>query len=125
MAYPDDPMPDASTIGSGLVGGPLWNTFIVNPLNALRARLLGTGPAASGSATTPSGSAGVPTTIAVTFPAGRFSTPPNVQVTANGTASSTVVGVGVQSITTTGCTLWCTRSSPSTTLLNWFAMATT
>lgn len=68
------------------------------------------GVSASGVATVPVAVIGTPVSVTVTFPAGRFSTAPNVQVTAQATAPQNfAVGIGSGSITTTGVTIWGTK----------------
>lgn len=70
---------------------------------------------------TPS-AANVPTSVNVTFPAGLFAVAPLVQVTANTSVPGTsVTGVGYTNVTTSGCTIWCTRSNTNATNVGWLA----
>lgn len=72
---------------------------------------------------TPSAS-NTPTSRTVTFPAGRFKSTPTVVATAVATVPGTVVtGVAVTSVSTTGCTIWLTRTSTTTTTVNFVAIA--
>jgi (2Fe-2S) ferredoxin len=75
----------------------------------------------NGSVTITPSAANTPTSINVTFPK-AYATAPIVMVTANTTVpGSTVTGVGVSGITTTGCTIWVTRTNTSATAVLWQA----
>jgi hypothetical protein len=57
-----------------------------------------------------------PSSVVVTWPAGRFTKAPVVQVTAGtGVPGTQVTGVGVTDITTTSCTVWLTRTNTTGT----------
>lgn len=76
---------------------------------------------------TPS-AANTPTSAAVTFPAGRFLNAANMAVSLgiNSSVPGTVVtGCGVTNVTTTGCTIWVTRTSTTLTDIFWTAMEET
>ena len=78
---------------------------------------------AVGSVTISSTAADTPNSTTVTFPAGRFSGPPVVMLTANTTVPSTgVTGLGVTGVTASGCTIWCTRANTSSTNVLWLAV---
>jgi|SRR5690606_3296769 len=71
---------------------------------------------------TPS-AANTPTSQAVAFPAGRFSTAPTVVLTPmSAVPGSQVTGVAVTAITTAGCTVWLTRTNTTTTIVHLLAV---
>lgn len=93
--------------------GTTWRTLSTNGALAV----------ASGEVVISPSGANIPTSTAVTFPAGRFTVAPAVQVTANTTVPGTsVTGVGYSGVTATGFTVWCTRTNTSPTNLGWLAM---
>lgn len=62
------------------------------------------------------------TSGAISFPAGRFPSTPQVQVTAATTVpGSQVLGVGVSGVSTTGATIYVDRNNTTATVINWFA----
>ncbi len=74
---------------------------------------------------TPS-AANTPTKANITFPAGRFTQPPLVQVAANTTGPGTVVtGVSYANVTTSGCEVWLTRINTVATTVGWAAVQMT
>lgn len=67
--------------------------------------------------------ANTPTSIGITFPAGRFASAPVVTVTAATTVPGTqVTGVGVSNITSSGCDIFVTRTNTTVTIMNWMAV---
>ena len=67
--------------------------------------------------------ANTPTYVDVTFPAGRFSAAPVVQVTpSTGAPGTLVTGVGVVNVTTTGCRIYLTRTNTGSTGVYWTAI---
>lgn len=67
--------------------------------------------------------ANTPAYVDVTFPAGRFSAAPAVQVTASTGAPGTIVtGVGVINVTSTGCRIYLTRTNTASTGVYWTAI---
>lgn len=78
---------------------------------------------ASGQISIATTSADVVASDVVTFPAGRFTDVPIVQVTPNTTVpGSQVTGVGVSGVTATGCTIYVDRHNTTPTNLNWLAV---
>ena len=66
--------------------------------------------------------ANVPTSVAVTFPLGRFTAPPNVVVGLNTTVPGTIaLAVAATSVTATGFLLWVTRTNTTSTSTFWIA----
>jgi len=62
------------------------------------------------------------TTVAVTFPAGRFTVAPTVIVSFTTNAfNSTMLGCAATSITTSGCNVGALRTSAASTVVAWFA----
>ena len=65
-----------------------------------------------------------PTTGTITFPH-EFKEKPNIVLTpVTGAPGTQVLGVGVQDISTTGCTVYITRTNSVKTWINWIAMTT-
>ena len=92
-------------------------TIVANPSAAARRPRIATGRVAF----TPT-AANVPTSIAVTFPAGRFTAAPEVMVTPVTEAPGTAVtGVSATAVTATGCLIWLTRAGTSVTTVAWVA----
>jgi hypothetical protein len=92
--------------------GSTWDTF--SP----------TAGAASGTATITPSAANTPTTITVNLPAGRFATAPAVVATpVTAVPGTTVLGVGVGSISTTSFDLTLTRSNTTATGICWVAIS--
>ncbi|UJQ87156.1 minor tail protein [Arthrobacter phage BaileyBlu] len=78
----------------------------------------------SGSDSITPSAANTPTSKNITFPAGRFSSPPTVMVTPSTTVpGSTVTGWAATDITATGAKLWVTRTNTTNTTLNWIALS--
>lgn len=70
---------------------------------------------------TPS-AANTPTGVSVTFPVGRFTVAPRLQVTAATAVPGTVVtGVGYSGTTSAGTTVYVTRTDTTTTPVDWSA----
>lgn len=83
------------------------------------------GGAACGIATLPAPSGvNTPTTLAVTFPAGRFTTAPVVVASPNGGAPQVFAPCSSASVTATGCVLYGARVSGgmATIVTNWYAV---
>ena len=83
-----------------------------------------TGAVCSGSvAVTPTGSSGTRTgSAAVTFPAGRFTSPPTVVASADtGFPGTTVLGASASNVTETGFTAYLARVNNTTTSVAWIA----
>lgn len=86
-----------------------------------RVSKLPTAMASGRESVTPS-AANTPTAKTVTFPAGRFTTAPNVVVAAETTVPGTqVTGVGFDNVTTTGFTIYVTRTNTTATIVQWTA----
>lgn len=74
-----------------------------------------------GSARITPSAANTPTSMKITFPK-EFSGTPTVVVSSSTSVPGTaVLGVGVNAITKTGCTLWVTRSNTTETVVSWIA----
>jgi hypothetical protein len=70
---------------------------------------------------TPS-AANTPTSVAVTF-ATPYAAAPAVMVSAySAVAGTQILGVGVTNITTTGCTIWLTRTNTTPGTVGWLAV---
>lgn len=66
--------------------------------------------------------ANTPTSQAITF-ATAFASTPVVTVAINGTVPGTVItGCSVSNISTTGCTIWVTRTNTTVTTISWIAV---
>lgn len=64
-----------------------------------------------------------PSSQTVTFPAGRFSATPAVMVSANTSVPGTLVtGVSYSGASSTGVTLWVTRTNTTSTNVSWLAV---
>lgn len=93
-------------------------TIISNPTAMARLPRIATGIASI----TPT-AANAPTSADITFPTGRFSVAPVVQVTAaTSVPGSQVTGVGVTNVTSTGCRVFVTRINTTATPVNWTAV---
>lgn len=80
-------------------------------------------PMASGFISITPSAANTPTPGAITFPAGLFTLPPRVIVTADSTVPGTVVtGVAATAVTTSGATIYLTRASTTSTGIHWVAV---
>ena len=78
---------------------------------------------ATGSVSITPTAANAPTSADITFPTGRFSVAPVVQVTAaTSVPGSQVTGVGVTNVTSTGCRVFVTRINTTATPVNWTAV---
>lgn len=67
-----------------------------------------------------------PTAVTVTFPAGRFTSIPRVQVTAASQFPGTqTLGVGTSGTTATGTTIYLTRTNDTETGIDWLAVQMT
>lgn len=78
---------------------------------------------AQGTLTITPDAANTPKAASVTFPASRFSNTPSVVVTARSSVPGTqVTGVGVLSETTSGCTIYLTRTNTTSTGVAWVAI---
>ena len=100
-------------------------TIVANP--TAQTRLVGQVAAsprmATGTASIVPSAANTPTYVDVTFPAGRFSAAPVVQVTpSTGAPGTLVTGVGVVNVTTTGCRIYLTRTNTGSTGVYWTAI---
>jgi hypothetical protein len=62
------------------------------------------------------------TTVSITFPAGRFTSPPHMQVTANTAVAGTVQEVSASNVTATGCDISIYRSNVTATGVWWLAV---
>lgn len=78
---------------------------------------------AAGKVTVTPSAPNTPTSLAITFPAGRFTAPPAVVVTADTTSPGTqVVAVAVSSVTTGGCVIIVNRVNTTPTGCFWIAI---
>lgn len=66
--------------------------------------------------------ADTPTSLGISFPAGRFSSAPNVQVTARTTVpGASVIEVGYSNSSATGCDIYVYRVNTVDTIIDWLA----
>jgi hypothetical protein len=72
--------------------------------------MLGTAAAAMVTSAVP-GSLNTPVSTAITFPAGRFTTPPQLVATINGSAGQAFGAITATGVTATGAVLWFTKLS--------------
>ena len=123
----DSDMDDASTWWLGHIGAALINSKVVAVFNALRARLKGVGPMASGVATATPVTANTTVSVSVSFPTGRFATAPKVALGANigsSNASSIFSSAWVTGLAATGFTLNVNRSNTTPVTVSWIAALT-
>jgi len=67
--------------------------------------------------------ANTPTSVAITFPVGRFTSPPAVVTTADTqSAGVTFRGCSASGVTAAGCLLWLTRTNTQNTVIRWLAV---
>lgn len=100
-------------------------TIVANPTaqTRLAAQVAAAPVIATGTVSIVPTAANTPTYADVSFPAGRFTAAPVVQVTASTGAPGTLVtGVGVVDVTTTGCRIYLTRTNTSSTGVYWTAI---
>jgi hypothetical protein len=77
------------------------------------------GVMASGQTSIPITAVNTPVSVAVTFPAGRFTAPPNMATTANAAAPQNFA-VSVQTVTATGFLLWGNRAVGNTSFFGYW-----
>lgn len=100
-------------------------TIVANPTAQARAMAtLGALPRiATGTASITPTAANTPTSLAVTFPAGRFTAPPIVVVIPHTSVPGTqVTGVGIGDRSASGCTIVGTRTNTTAFQVGWIAI---
>lgn len=98
-------------------GSGKWGPLTFNPDGTM------TGVAATGRVTITPTSANTPTSATVTFPVGRFGTPPIPSVTNDSGGTSSVTGLGATNVTATSMTIGITRTNTNPTPVWWTAVA--
>lgn len=75
-----------------------------------------------GSVTITPTAANTPTSFELTFPKEFSGTPTVIVSMATSVPGTTVLGVGVNSVSKTGCKIWATRTNTTDTVVNWIAV---
>ena len=75
-----------------------------------------------GKATITPSAANTPTSVDVTFPKAFSGTPTVIVSPATAVPGTTVIGAGVNSVSSTGCKIWVTRINTTNTVVNWIAI---
>lgn len=110
----------ASPLGPALATGAAWAAGDEVTASGLNAHAFPGNQMQSGTVTiTPV--ANTPTSLAVTFPTAFTTTPAVVASLMSDVAGSTVQGVSVSSVSTTGFTVWVYRTDTTATVVHWLA----